>query len=94
MHICIPGIFVGKQGGLNSSLPDFQTPCASYYTSATAKNIYHTEQSWFLNVCKMSVKWLMDNISHLKSTLPEDIVYKWVADKDLGNTHIKQSNHS
>lgn len=51
-----PWIFCWGTRGTKLNPPDFQTPRASYYTSATAKNIYHTEQSGFLNVCTMSVK--------------------------------------
>lgn len=40
-----PWNFCWGTRGTKLSLPDFQSPRASYYTLATAKNIYHTEHS-------------------------------------------------
>lgn len=44
-YICIPGIFVEDSREIELSLPDFQIPCAFYYTLATTENIDSIEHS-------------------------------------------------
>lgn len=44
-YICIPGIFVEDSREIELSPPDFQIPCAFYYTLATTENIDSIEHS-------------------------------------------------
>lgn len=46
-----PWNFCWGTRGTKFNPPDFQTPRASYYTLATAKNIYHTEHSQDFSMC-------------------------------------------